>query len=129
MSAKATSSTGRTIHHNLLSDLVVIFSFVPESGAGGSCSVVWPLELSVAIGTVSAGSFTEGKASGLCGECVAAGIRFSAALVTVAVVVCLTTTIGAAVEVTLGASVFTGVVSGTDAAGVVFTTVSEDLVV
>lgn len=120
MSANATRSTGNTIHHSLLSDLVVIFSLVPESGAGVSCLVVWPLELSVAMGAVSAGGLTEGRASGLWGKCVSAGITFADAVVTFGVV-CFTTTTGGAVVGTLGASVFGAFVDGASGAGVVFT--------
>lgn len=128
MSAKATRSTGNTIHHSLLSDLVVIFSFVPDSGAGLCCFVVWPLELSVAMGAVSAGSLTEGSASGLWCECVTAGIRFAGTVVTFGVAVCFTTTMGSTVVANFGASVFAAVVAGAGAAGVVFT-VSKAFVV
>lgn len=75
----------------------------------------------MAMGAVSAGSLTEGSASGLWCECVTAGIRFAGTVVTFGVAVCFTTTMGGAVVTNFGASVFTAVVAGAGAEGVVFT--------
>lgn len=121
MSAKATRSTGNTIHHSLLSDLAVTLSFVPGGGAGLCCFVVCPLELSVVMGSVTAGSLTEGGVPVLGSVSVTAGSTLCWPLVTAAAVVFLTTAVAAAVVGILGASVFAAVVTGAGAAIVVFT--------
>lgn len=120
MSAKATRSTGNTIHHSLLSDLADALSFVPDGVSGFCCFVVCPLELSVAMGGVSVGVLTEVGAPVLwCGPGTA-GYPLVGALVTFGAVVCLTTIVGVVVA-NLGASVFAAVVTGAGAAVVVFT--------
>lgn len=128
MSAKATRSTGNTIHHSLLSDLAVTLSFVPGGGPGLCCFVVCPLELSVVTGSVTAGSLTEGVVPVLGSVSVTTGSTLCWPLVTTGAVVFLATTVVGAVEGILGASVFTAVVTGAGAALVVFT-VTTGLVV
>lgn len=108
MSAKATRSTGNTIHHSLLSDFAVIFSFWPGWGPGLCCVAGCTLELLVAMRNLSVESLTEGDVPFPWCVSVSAGLPLVVGLifVTFEVVICLATMAG---EVAFGfAAVATG---------------------